>query len=52
MTFTPDAQGSKGTPAELRAELVYRYGWDPNETFGYQLQISGGTPAPVNRKYF
>ena len=99
MTFTPDAAGSNGTPASLRAQLVYRatdgtavfgppvssgpasitltkppknnvvvlvisnitmtgykkaasYGWDPNETFGYGLQITGGTPAPTNKTYF
>ncbi|HEY4106603.1 MAG TPA: DUF6055 domain-containing protein [Polyangiaceae bacterium] len=28
------------------------YGWDPNETFGYTLQITGGTPAPVTKTYF
>ncbi|HVT07377.1 MAG TPA: DUF6055 domain-containing protein, partial [Polyangia bacterium] len=98
-TFTPDATGSNGTPASLRAQLVYRatdgtavfgppvssgaasvtltksprnnvvvlvisnttltgykkatsYGWDPNETFGYAVQIAGGTPAPTNKTYF
>ncbi len=28
------------------------YGWDPNETFGYSIQITGGTAAPTNRTYF
>ena len=28
------------------------YGWDPNETFGYKLKITGGTPAPINKTYF
>ena len=28
------------------------YGWDPDETFGYKLQITGGTPAPINKLYF
>lgn len=28
------------------------YGWDPNETFGYSIQVTGGTPAPTNRTYF
>jgi Family of unknown function (DUF6055) len=28
------------------------YGWDPNETFGYKLQITGGTAAPTNKTYF
>jgi hypothetical protein len=28
------------------------YGWDPNETFGYQLSVIGGAPAPTNKKYF
>ena len=28
------------------------YGWDPNETFGYKLQITGGTPAATNKTYF
>ncbi len=28
------------------------YGWDPNETFGYSIQVSGGVPAPTNRTYF
>jgi hypothetical protein len=27
------------------------YGWDPNETFGYQIQVTGGTAAPTNKKY-
>jgi hypothetical protein len=99
VTFTPDPAGSNGTPAALRAQLVYRatdgtsvfgppvpsgpasvaltkppkngvvvlvisnvtmsgykkattYGWDPNETFGYGIQITGGTPAPTNKLYF
>lgn len=99
VTFMPDAAGSDGTPADLRAQIVYRatdgtavygpavasgttsvalakrprngvvvvvisnvtmsgykkaqpYGWDPNETFGYGLQVSGGTAAPVNKLYF
>ena len=97
--FAPDAAGSKGTPADMRAQIVYRamdgtavfsppvpggstsitltkppkngvvvvvisnvtmdgyktaksYGWDPNETFGYSLQVTGGTAAPTNKKYF
>ncbi|MFL5303556.1 MAG: DUF6055 domain-containing protein, partial [Polyangia bacterium] len=99
VTFTPDAAGSNGTPASLRAQLIYRatdgtsvfgppvssglasvtltkppknnvvvlvisnitmsgykkaasYGWDPNETFGYGVQITGGTAAPTNKTYF
>ncbi len=28
------------------------YGWDPNETFGYKLQITGGAPAPTTKTYF
>ncbi len=28
------------------------YGWDPSETFGYKLQITGGTAAPINKIYF
>ncbi len=28
------------------------YGWDPNETFGYSLQFTGGTPAPTTKTYF
>ena len=28
------------------------YGWDPNETFGYKIQVTGGTPAPTNKLYF
>jgi hypothetical protein len=28
------------------------YGWDPNETFGYSLQVTGGTVAPTNKLYF
>ena len=28
------------------------YGWDPNETFGYAVQVTGGTPAPTNKLYF
>jgi len=28
------------------------YGWDPNETFGYKLKITGGTAAPINKTYF
>jgi hypothetical protein len=28
------------------------YGWDPNETFGYSIQVTGGTAAPTNRTYF
>ena len=27
------------------------YGWDPSETFGYKLQITGGTAAPTNKIY-
>ena len=97
--FMPDAKGSKQTPADMRAQLVYRaqdgsavfstpvptgetkvtltkppkngvvlvvisnvtldgyktaqsYGWDPTETFGYKLQVTGGTAAPTNKKYF
>jgi hypothetical protein len=99
VNFVPDAMGSSGTAADMRAQIVYRasdgapvfsppvasgttsialdrapkngvvivvisnvtldgyrsaksYGWDPNETFGYRLQVSGGVPAPTNRKYF
>lgn len=99
VTFAPDASGSKGTTAELRAQIVYRatdgsvvfspavstgatsvtltkapksgvvivvitnvtmggykaaasYGWDPNETFGYKIQVTGGIPAETNRTYF
>lgn len=28
------------------------YGWDPNETFGYKLKVSGGTAAPLTKAYF
>jgi hypothetical protein len=28
------------------------YGWDPNETFGYKLKVTGGTAAPINKTYF
>jgi hypothetical protein len=28
------------------------YGWDPSETFGYKIQVTGGTPAPTNKLYF
>lgn len=28
------------------------YGWDPNETFGYKIQVTGGTAAPTNKLYF
>ena len=28
------------------------YGWDPSETFGYRLQITGGTAAPTNKIYW
>jgi hypothetical protein len=28
------------------------YGWDPNETFGYRIQVTGGGAAPTNKKYF
>jgi hypothetical protein len=99
VSFMPDAAGSKGTPATMSAQLVYRatdgtavygqpvaagtasialtkspkngvvvlvitnvtldgyktalsYGWDPSETFGYKLQITGGTAAPINKIYF
>ena len=99
VSFAPDASGSKGTPASLRAQVVYRatdgsvvfsppvstgttsvnltktpkngvvivvitnvtmdgyksaksYGWDPSETFGYKIQVTGGTPAATNRTYF
>ncbi len=99
VNFMPDAAGSKGTPATMSAELVYRatdgtavygqpvatgaasitltkppkngvvvlvitnvtldgyktalsYGWDPSETFGYKIQITGGTVAPTNKLYF
>jgi hypothetical protein len=97
--FAPDPAGSKGTPSDLRAQIVYRatdgtsvfspptaagstslaltkaprngvvivvitnvtlggyktaksYGWDPNETFGYSIQVTGGTAAPTSKKYF
>jgi hypothetical protein len=99
VNFSPDAQGSKGTPATLQLQLAYRatdgtavygqpvttgsasialtkapknsvivavitnitldgyknaqsYGWDPNETFGYKIQVTGGSAAPTNRVYF
>jgi len=99
VTFTPDAQGSQGTPADMRAQIVYRatdgtsvwsaptsggdttidltkaprngvvivvitnvtmdgyvnaqsYGWDPTETFGYRIQVTGGSAAATNRTYF
>jgi len=99
VTFMPDATGSNGTAADLRAQIVYRatdgtvvlspavasgatsvaltrpprngvvvvvisnvtmsgfkkaqpYGWDPNETFGYGLEVTGGTAAPTNKLYF
>lgn len=97
--FAPDATGSSGTTADMRAQIVYRatdgtsvfsapvatgstsitltkapkhgvvvvvvtnvtmggyktaksYGWDPNETFGYKVQVTGGSPAPTNVTYF
>jgi len=28
------------------------YGWDPNETFGYKIQVTGGTAAPTSKSYF
>jgi len=28
------------------------YGWDVDETFGYKLQVTGGTAAPTNATYF
>jgi Family of unknown function (DUF6055) len=28
------------------------YGWDPSETFGYKIQITGGTAAPINKIYW
>jgi hypothetical protein len=28
------------------------YGWDPSETFGYKLQLTGGTAAPTNKLYW
>ena len=28
------------------------YGWDPNETFGYKIQVTGGAPASTSVKYF
>ena len=99
VNFSPNAAGSKGTPEDMQAELVYRatdgtavygppvttgtasvtltkpaknnivmlvvtnitmsgyvdaqsYGWDPNETFGYKLQITGGATAPATKVYF
>jgi hypothetical protein len=99
VAFSPDAQGSEGTPATMELQLVYRatdgtavygapvtsgtasitlakapknavvvavitnitlsgyvmaksYGWDPNETFGYKIQVTGGTAAPTNKVYF
>jgi hypothetical protein len=99
VAFSPDAQGSGGTPATMQLQLVYRatdgtavygapvtsgtasialakapkngvvvavitnitlsgyvaaksYGWDPNETFGYKIQVTGGTPAATNKIYF
>jgi hypothetical protein len=97
--FAPSATGSKGTPADMRGQIVYHatdgtsvfsppvasgttsisltkpprnnvvivvitnvtmdgfntpqsYGRDPTETFGYQIQVTGGTAAPTNRTYF
>jgi hypothetical protein len=99
VAFMPDPAGSNGTPADLRAQIVYRatdgtavfsppvasgattvtltkppknnvvvvvisnvtlsgfkkaqsYGWDPNETFGYGIQVTGGTAAATNKLYF
>jgi hypothetical protein len=99
VNFAPSATGSKGTLADMRAQIVYHatdrssvfsppvpsgttsitltkppknnvvivvitnvtmdgyksaqsYGWDPTETFGYQIQVTGGTAAPTNRTYF
>ena len=28
------------------------YGWDPTETFGYQIQVTGGTAAAITQLYF
>lgn len=28
------------------------YGWDPTERFGYKIQLTGGTAAPINKLYF
>ena len=28
------------------------YGWDPSETFGYKLKVTGGTSAPTTTKPF
>ena len=28
------------------------YGWDVTETFGYKLQVTGGSAAPTNTTYF
>jgi hypothetical protein len=28
------------------------YGWDPTETFGYKLKVTGGSAAPTSKKYF
>ncbi len=99
VAFQPDAQGSKGTTADMRCQIVYRatdgtcvygpivstgtasvtltkapknnvvvvvisnvtmdgyrsaasYGWDPTERFGYRIQVTGGSPAGTNQKYF
>jgi hypothetical protein len=34
------------------AELEVSYGWDPDDIFGCALQVTGGTPAPMNELYF
>jgi Family of unknown function (DUF6055) len=28
------------------------YGWDPSETFGYKIQVTGGTAAATTKTYF
>jgi len=99
LEFLPDARGSAGTPADLRAQLVYRatdgsavfgelvasgkttlqlakapkngvvfavisnvtfggyvnaesYGWDPNESFGYSMKLTGGSPGATDHLYY
>ncbi len=28
------------------------YGWDPTERFGYRIQVTGGSAAPISQLYF